>query len=30
MAVGSDSAGNGFAGRKHLTLHFLWVHIDAT
>lgn len=26
----SDPTGNGFAGWKHLTLHFLRVHMDAT
>jgi IS5 family transposase len=29
-AVVSDPAGNGFAGWKHLTLHFLRVHMDAS
>ncbi|WP_246989597.1 IS5 family transposase [Halorientalis marina] len=29
-AVVSDPAGNGFADWKHLTLHFLRVHMDAT
>ncbi|WP_205596868.1 hypothetical protein [Halostella salina] len=29
-AVVSDLVGNGFAGWKHLTLHFLRVHMDAT
>ena len=29
-AVVSDPAGNGFAGWKHLTLHFLRVHMGAT
>ncbi len=29
-AVVSDPAGNGCAGWKHLTLHFLRVHMDAT
>jgi IS5 family transposase len=26
----SESAGNGFTGAKHLALHFLRVHMDAT
>ncbi len=30
MAVVSDPAGNGFADWKHLTLHFLRIHMDAT
>jgi IS5 family transposase len=29
-AVVSDPAGNGFAGWKHLTLHFLRIHMDAS
>ena len=29
-AVVCDPAGNGFAGWKHLTLHFLRVHVDAS
>jgi len=29
-AVVSDPAGNGFDGWKHLTLHFLRVHIDVS
>jgi IS5 family transposase len=29
-SVVSDPAGNGFPGWKHLTLHFLRVHMDAT
>jgi IS5 family transposase len=29
-AVVSDPAGNGFADWKHLTLHFLRIHMDAT